>query len=123
VRCFLIGVATDQGPRLLAYQTGNILIGRLPDNHLSINHVSVSRRHARISVKARGVTVEDMGSQNGTTVNGTPVQGEQTLRPGDIVRLGHVPVFYFGFIDPETPPEPERVEHSVAITPSRSATG
>lgn len=123
VRCFLFAVATDHGPRLLAFQMGNILLGRLPDNHLSINHVSVSRRHARVSVGPKGVTIEDMGSQNGTSVNGTPVRGEHPLRPGDIIRLGHVPLFYFGFVDPSSPPQPERVDHSLAITPSRSSVG
>jgi hypothetical protein len=118
VRCLLFGVSTDDGPRLLAFQASNLLTGRLPDNHLAINHVSVSRRHARISIGPRGVTLEDMGSQNGTTVNGTPVQKGQPLRPGDIIRLGHVPLFYFGFIDPESPPQPLRIEHSLSITPS-----
>src|SRR5690606_3293879 len=69
VRTFLFALSTDSGPKLLAFRMSNLLIGRLPDNHLALNHGSVSRRHARISVTNRGVTVEDMGSQNGTTVN------------------------------------------------------
>lgn len=121
VRSYLFAIATDQGPRLLSFQTGNILMGRLPDNHLSINHVSVSRRHARISIGVRGVTIEDMGSQNGTSVNGSPVKKEHPLHPGDVIRLGHVPLFYFGFYDPQSPPQPETVDHSLAITPSQSS--
>jgi len=123
VRCFLLGIATDCGPRLLAFQTGNVLIGRLPDNHLAINHTSVSRRHARISIGPKGAVIEDMGSQNGTTVNGTTLRGSTAIRPGDILRLGHVPVYYFGFFDPEHPPQPEWVDHAVAINPSVGALG
>ncbi len=122
VRTFLLAVSTESGPRLLAFQMGNILVGRLPDNHISINHGSVSRRHARINVGQTGVTLEDLGSQNGTTINGGAVKGQpMPLRPGDIVRFGHVPVFYFGFIDFENPPLPEIVETSVAFSPSASS--
>ncbi len=121
VRTFMIGVSTDSGPRLLAFQMSNLLVGRLPDNHVSINHGSVSRRHGRICIGPKGVTVEDLGSQNGTTVNGTPVKGQpQPLRPGDIIRFGHIPCFYFGFIDPDNPPAPERIEQSIALVPSGS---
>lgn len=117
-RTFMIGVASDAGPRLLTFQTSNLLIGRMPDNHLALNHASVSRRHAKISFGARGAQLEDMGSQNGSTINGKAVKDQPSpLRPGDIVRIGHVPLFYFGFIDPSAPPVAERVEHSVVLNP------
>lgn len=118
VRTFLFALSTDGGPRLLAFRMSNILVGRLPDNHLSLNHGSVSRRHARISVTNRGVVLEDMGSQNGTTINGTPLKGVQPIRPGDVLRIGHVPLYYFGFIQPENPPCLEIVETAIAVNPS-----
>jgi pSer/pThr/pTyr-binding forkhead associated (FHA) protein len=48
---------------------------------------SASRRHAAFSSSAAGVIVRDLGSTNGTYVNGVRVQ-EMTLRPGDAVRIG-----------------------------------
>ncbi len=117
VRTFLFAVASDKGPRLLAFRTSNVLVGRLPDNHLSLNHGSVSRRHAKISVTNQGVFIEDMGSQNGTTLNGTSLKGQSNLRPGDILRIGHVPLYYFGFVNPDRPPQLELVDASIAVNP------
>lgn len=118
VRTFLIALSTDQGPQLLAFRVSNLLIGRLPDNHLALNHGSVSRRHARISVTERGVVIQDTGSQNGTTINGTSVSGEQPIRPGDVIRIGYVPLFYFGFVQPGSPPEMKLIENNIALTPN-----
>jgi len=117
LKTFMIALSTDAGPRLLSFRVANLLIGRLPDNHLGLNHTSVSRRHARISVTPQGVYIEDMGSQNGTTINGVPVKENTPLRPGDIVRVGHVPIYYFGFINPEAPPEPILIENTVLVNP------
>ena len=118
VRTFLFALSTDDGPKLLAFQAGNLLIGRLPDNHLALNHSSVSRRHARISVTQKGVVIEDMGSQNGTTVNGADAKGEHPLRPGDVIRIGYVPMFYFGFVSSDDPPQMELVGNSIAVNPN-----
>lgn len=117
VRTYMVAVATDRGPKLLAFRISNMLIGRLPDNHLALNHGSVSRRHARISVTPKGVFVEDMGSQNGTTLNGVAVKEQQPVRPGDILRIGHVPLYYFGFINPEQPPALEIVDNAILLNP------
>ncbi|MBI5155470.1 FHA domain-containing protein [Candidatus Poribacteria bacterium] len=121
VRAYMFALATESGPRLLAFQIGNLLIGRLPDNHLALNHSSVSRRHARIAVTPTGVTIEDMQSQNGTTVNGTPTQGATPIRPGDVLRIGHVPVFYFGFIVPDEPPVMEMIQSAISVNPTLPA--
>lgn len=117
VKTFLFALTSDRGARLIAFRISNILIGRLPDNHLSLNHTSVSRRHAKISVTGSGVLIEDMGSQNGTTVNGQVLKEPGPLRPGDIIRIGHVPLYYFGFIQMENPPVIELVENGIAINP------
>jgi pSer/pThr/pTyr-binding forkhead associated (FHA) protein len=117
VKTFMFALTTDRGPKLLAFRSSNILVGRLPDNHLSLNHSSVSRRHAVIAVTNRGVTVEDMGSQNGTTINGVIIKQQTAIRPGDIIRIGHIPLYYFGFINMDAPPVPDLVENSIVITP------
>jgi len=48
----------------------------------------VSARHARIEPRPDGVWIDDLGSTNGTFVNGTRVKGARALRPGDVVRIG-----------------------------------
>lgn len=47
-----------------------------------------SARHARIDPRPDGVWVEDLGSTNGTFVNGEQIDGRQVLRPGDVLRIG-----------------------------------
>ena len=48
----------------------------------------VSARHARIEPRPDGVWIEDLGSTNGTHVNGARLQGARVLHPGDVVRIG-----------------------------------
>jgi len=48
----------------------------------------VSARHARIEPRPDGIWIEDLGSTNGTHVNGARLQGARALRPGDVVRIG-----------------------------------
>jgi pSer/pThr/pTyr-binding forkhead associated (FHA) protein len=50
----------------------------------------VSRRHALVRVTAAGATVEDLGSTNGTYVNGSPVEGVVPLGFGDVIQIGQV---------------------------------
>lgn len=51
--------------------------------------LSVSRTHSRLSIDAHGkVEIEDMGSKNGTLINGVPIEQRKTLSPQDIVSLG-----------------------------------
>lgn len=63
-------------------------IGRKDDLSLSVDDSQVSRLHARISPSESGAVVEDLGSTNGTYVNGHPVHGHRHLLPGDRVRMG-----------------------------------
>ena len=62
-------------------------IGRANNNQLVIDSEQVSRLHARISVGPAFVTIQDMGSRNGTFVNNTRV-GSQSLVDGDSIRVG-----------------------------------
>ena len=55
---------------------------------LRIDDPLVSRRQARFTVAAQGVVVEDLGSRNGTFVNGQPLHGPTALHPGDAVQVG-----------------------------------
>jgi pSer/pThr/pTyr-binding forkhead associated (FHA) protein len=65
-----------------------ITIGRDTTNIVAINDVEVSRRHARMELRGPTYAIQDLGSTNGTFVNGQRVTGLQTLNPGDSVSFG-----------------------------------
>ena len=67
-------------------------VGRRPDNALVIDDSFVSGSHAEI-VFDRGVWwLQDLGSTNGTFVNGQPVRGRIQLQHGDVIQFGRVRV-------------------------------
>jgi Nif-specific regulatory protein len=66
------------------------LIGRDPGNHVQIRDASASRHHARIELRDTHALVKDLGSNNGTYVNGARIQGETLLESGDRLRIGRV---------------------------------
>src|SRR5690606_15610125 len=63
-----------------------LLVGRQADCDIPVPSEEVSRHHARIKPTSDGVLVEDLGSANGTFVNGKRVQ-QGLLKPGDELRL------------------------------------
>jgi DNA-binding winged helix-turn-helix (wHTH) protein len=74
--------------RTITLQDGAHVIGRDPDAAAWIDSAVVSRRHAELVVQDGRVTIEDLGSRNGTFVNGTRLTGASPLAHGDEVRLG-----------------------------------
>lgn len=65
-----------------------VTLGRDITNDIVINDPEVSRHHLRLSRGAGGFTIEDLGSTNGTFINGQRLTGPRPLRPGDMVGLG-----------------------------------
>ena len=66
-----------------------LVVGRAADAQIRLDRVSVSRRHAELLADRRGGwRIRDLGSRNGTSVNGRPVAGEQPLHAGDRIGLG-----------------------------------
>lgn len=63
-------------------------IGRDVNNEIMINDAELSRRHARLVSQSGGYILEDLGSTNGTFVNGTRLSGPHNLQPGETIRLG-----------------------------------
>jgi DNA-binding winged helix-turn-helix (wHTH) protein len=75
-------------------QEGANAIGREPAAAVWLDSSSVSRRHAIITVLPTEARIEDVGSKNGTAVNGAQVSGAVALRDGDRVSIGSVPLIY-----------------------------
>jgi hypothetical protein len=65
-----------------------LTIGRDPNNDIVINDPQVSRQHARIRRQGGLTVIEDMGSTNGTFVNGMRLANPHTLATGDSISLG-----------------------------------
>jgi hypothetical protein len=70
--------------------SGPVVIGRSPGADIVIGDDFVSARHARVSPVGADVVVEDLGSTNGTLLNGSPISSAKTLRPGDEIEIGTV---------------------------------
>lgn len=66
------------------------VIGRATGNTVRVPSSDVSRKHCRISIRDQKVTLEDLGSLNGTYLNSKRVEGVRPIRPGDRIRLGPV---------------------------------
>jgi cytochrome P450 / NADPH-cytochrome P450 reductase len=64
------------------------VVGRDAGADLVLADDEVSRRHARLHVDGAGVAIEDLGSVNGTFVNGIRIEGKQRVEPGDRIRIG-----------------------------------
>jgi hypothetical protein len=72
---------------------GSNVIGRGSDADLQLLDQGVSRRHVDVQYDGQRATIYDLGSTNGTTVNGHEV-GSHVLRHGDVVRVGHTRMVY-----------------------------
>ncbi len=68
-------------------------IGALPDNDIVVPSAAVSRYHAQLQCRGRHVEIKDVGSSNGTFVNGTNVRS-CPLEPGDRIRIGDIDLVY-----------------------------
>ncbi|MGZ8338564.1 MAG: FHA domain-containing protein [Telluria sp.] len=88
-----------------------ITIGRHPGNDVVIDHRAISGQHAVITVTATDIEIEDLGSTNGTYVNGQRV-ARQTLAERDVIRLAMHTVY---FMRDSAPPAAAPVEASVEV--------
>lgn len=77
------------GIDVLPLKPGRITVGRGVENDLRLNHPSVSNKHCEIEVGSEGAIVRDLGSTNGTFIDGERIR-EGALRPGQKLFLGEV---------------------------------
>ena len=85
VRARLIDVASNRSYDLA---TNRVLLGRETGNDIVVNDLNASRQHAQIEFEPQGVwVITDLGSTNGTLVNGAPVT-RRGLSDGDRITLG-----------------------------------
>ena len=82
----------------IAIPDGRWIIGRDAGSDIVVDDAGVSRRHAALTVEGGEATIEDLGSTNGTRVNGVRLTSSHRLVAGDEVRMGAAAVRF------ETPP-------------------
>ena len=87
--CWLVA-----GERRIALVEGENIVGRDPEANVHLDYATVSRRHARLLVGPSGATLEDLGSKNGTTYDGTPLTKARLLRNGDRFACGQILLTY-----------------------------
>jgi hypothetical protein len=80
-------LSLPSGQRIELHE-GHYVLGRHLESDIVLNDSNVSRRHAEFVCAAGEVTVRDMGSTNGTKVNGVAVNGNQLLQHGDVINFG-----------------------------------
>src|SRR5437868_1138743 len=68
---------------------GQVVVGRDPESaQLVLQDAEASRRHAELTPAGQSLSVEDLGSTNGTFVNGSRIAKQRILIPGDQLTIG-----------------------------------
>ena len=88
-------VHPEKGNRFrFALPSSEISIGRLATNDLSLQDACCSGRHAAIAPSPGGFVIRDLGSKNGTSVNGVRLTGEKVLKKGDDIKIGNSHIWF-----------------------------
>ena len=75
-----------------ALREGRNIIGRESDADIRLALPAVSRRHAAIVIDGEDAAVQDLGSRNGTCLNGEKLEAARPLRPGDEIRIAQTAI-------------------------------
>jgi len=94
-----------------------LIIGRDSSNSVAINDAEISRKHSRLSFQGGKYVLEDLGSTNGTFVNGQRLAGPVVLKPGDVVSLGEQIVLMYDVINLDPGATIASPRHAVRATP------
>ncbi len=89
-------LSVERGPKELRGVSivvrGPVVVGRSPNADIVIGAGYVSARHARFSLMGTNLFVEDLGSTNGTAVNGQLINAPVSLNNNDVVNVGDVSI-------------------------------
>ena len=74
---------------------GTSTLGRHPESSIFFDDITVSRRHAEVTLTGEEARVADVGSLNGTYLNQRQIDSSQQLVPGDVLQIGKFKLVYF----------------------------
>jgi pSer/pThr/pTyr-binding forkhead associated (FHA) protein len=94
----LVVLSTGMTGRTHELKVDKTTIGRVEDNTFQIVEPSVSSHHCEVLLRGKEVVVKDLGSTNGTFINGEKIS-EGTIKPGQILRVGQIEIR----LEPDTP--------------------
>ncbi len=114
-RSVLSVLAAMEGQEKLVF-TSSLTIGRHPLNDAVLGHPRISSRHAVVEWDGSRWVIKDLGSRNGTTVNGRRIRSTRSLKEGDEIRFGSVSGWRVEVLS--TPAEPPSVLAYVDIAAS-----
>ncbi len=98
-KAFLVAIAGPQTGQMFKLEEQETVVGRSPKADLHVQDVGVSRRHACFIKSFESVSIDDMGSANGTFVNGVQVLRQTVLEDGDKITLGSTTILKFTYHD------------------------
>lgn len=103
----------------LAFPPGEFMFGRGPECDVRPNSDLVSRQHCIVQVANVGAVIRDLGSRNGTLVNGQLVQGERQLAHGDTLQVG--PLVLQVILEAETLAAPPSLRDTAVVSQADTA--
>jgi len=105
-------IQSRDGTEELPVTQATVNVGRAADNDLNLPYATVSLHHARILADTSGCGVMDLGSSNGTRLNGVeiPIKVVQALREGDLVEIGPFQLRFHASQGAAAPAEARRPE-------------
>ncbi|TAN36721.1 MAG: FHA domain-containing protein [Verrucomicrobia bacterium] len=117
----LIGMSEEVKGKTFLIDQDEMVIGRRKENNIVLDHASVSGRHCAIRREGGRCFVRDLGSTNGTRLNGRDLNVEQRLHPKDLLQVGTLELIY----DSDEPADIEAADlpHTTQIEISTGPTG
>ena len=105
------------------FDGNSLILGRASGSDLVLEDRFLSRQHSRIFNQDGQMRIEDLGSRNGTLVNGQPIRGATTLAPGDVIKISGSVISIADSKAAPRPPAPDSVAGFGDHTIFRSASG
>ncbi len=93
-------VTNNEGKQRYALVGEEIIVGRSPSCDIPITHKGISRKHFKLSSEDTQWFIEDLGSQNGTRLNGTLIEERSPFSVGDVVQISEY-TFEISILEPE----------------------
>ena len=114
---YFIKYSDETGPKTHEFSSGELILGRAPDCQVVLKDFGISRQHAKLIADPGGVRIMDLGSKNGTKINGNLVT-QSPLREGDKFSLGSLEILFGKTAEAKVAFDDEPIEASGTIVRS-----